>query len=94
MRVIMLFQPDPEEPDPARGHPEGGQHYEFLPEGDDIVVVWREWGEQFQDGKRTHIWGQGVWENLTDEQADWLIGAIDDTLRDADENEGRVIGDD
>lgn len=73
----MLFSEDPEMPDPERGHPDGVQAYEFLPEDTDCFVVWREWGEAFEGGYRSHIISQGIWENLTVEQIDEAIAAIE-----------------
>lgn len=65
MRVIILFSNDVEQPDPERGHPEGGLHYEFIPEDADVFVLWRERGEQFEGGFRDHTFAQGVFENVT-----------------------------
>lgn len=30
----------------------------------DAIVIWREWGDQFEGGSRTHVVGQGAWENV------------------------------
>jgi hypothetical protein len=77
VRVVMLFEADPEMPDPERGHPNGALTYEHLSENSDCFVVWREWGEQFEDGYRDHIIGQGIWEHLTDEQINDALAAIE-----------------
>ena len=76
MHIIMLFGADPEMPDPARGHPDGVQPYELVPEGSDAFVVWREWGDTFEGGFCDHVIGQGIWENLTPEMINAALAVI------------------
>jgi hypothetical protein len=85
MKVIMLFAADAEMPDPERGHPEGAQTYELIPENADCFVVWREWGEEFEGGYRDHIIGQGIWENLTGDQVDVVLEGLSGDLPGDDE---------
>lgn len=72
MKVAIVFEGDPSQPDPDAGHPEGLVRGEFLPAGTDVLVLYREWGEQFEGGSRTHMIGGGSWENLSMEQ----MGAV------------------
>lgn len=78
MKVSIVFDPDPElGPDPLDEHGAERRLGEFLDsDRTDILVVWREIGEQFEDGARTHVIGSGIWENLSQEQIDqvdaWL----------------------
>jgi hypothetical protein len=76
VKVVMLFSVSPDEPDPERGHPEGGLHYELVADGVDCMVVWREWGDQFEGGFLDHFVTQGIWENVTREQIDEIVTAL------------------
>lgn len=78
MKVMIVFDGDPETPDPEAGHPEGIVRGEFLPAGMDVLIFYREWGDQFEGGSRTHMLGGGSWENLSVEQ----IREVLDTLND------------
>ncbi len=64
MKVAIVFDGDPETPDPDAGHPEGIVRGEFLPADTDVLIVWREWGEQFEGGSRIHFVGGGSWEHI------------------------------
>jgi hypothetical protein len=61
---MVIFEGDPEMPDPESGHPEGVIRGEFLPSGTDMLIFYREWGEQFPGGSRTHMLSDGAWSNL------------------------------
>lgn len=80
MRVILLFRADPDLPDPSRGRPDGAQTYESMGENDDVLVLWREWGEAFVGGYRDHIFSQGVFENMTDDERRVVIDAAQGTI--------------
>jgi hypothetical protein len=83
MQVVLVFEPDPtlayadaadmeQEVEPLR-------RAIYMGEGEDVLVVRRSYGEQYEDGVRTEVWAQGVYENV-----DW------DTLTDT--VEGLVQG--
>lgn len=65
MRVILLFSVDPDMPDPERGHPEGVHAYEAIGNDEDVFVLWRQRGPEFEGGYRDHIFAQGVFENVS-----------------------------
>lgn len=71
----MVFEPDPGlGPDPLDLTAQEPRSLGwFIPPGDDCIVIHRQWGEQFEGGSRTHFWGMGSWENLTDEQTDAIL---------------------
>lgn len=50
---------------------------------EDTLLIWREWGEDFQNGARIHIVAAGAWENLPDEFLHELANRLEeDHLRD------------
>lgn len=77
MRVAIVFEPDPDlGPDPNDDARKPRRIGEFLDVDRDVIVIYREWGDEFDGGFRDHLFGQGIWENLTVEQfADMLAVA-------------------
>lgn len=45
---------------------------------EDFIVIHREWGEQFQDGVRTHLWSGGIWHSMTVEDVVRALAVIED----------------
>ncbi len=78
MKVAIVYEPDPElGPDPLDEAKLPRRLGDFIDsEKTDVLVVWREYGERFEDGVRTHIVAAGVWENVTEEQFDEAMAAI------------------
>lgn len=78
--MAIVFEPDPDlgaDPLDEAGSPR--RLGEFLDsEKTDVLIVYREIGEQFEGGSRTNILSSGIWENLTAEQIDEALAAIDD----------------
>jgi hypothetical protein len=74
VKVAIVFEPDPDlGPDPEDEAKQPRRLGEFLDSDKlDVFVAWREIGEQFEGGSRTHFVGSGVWENLSEEQYDQL----------------------
>lgn len=72
MKVAVVFEPDPElGPDPKDGAdpPDWRSQGVFLDgDHDDILLLWRRYGEQYDDGLRTEVVSSGIWENVTLEQ--------------------------
>lgn len=91
MKVIILFDADDEQPDPERGHGQGGQHYELIGDNTDVFVAWREWGEQFEGGYVDHTTMQGVWEHLTQSQVDSVVAVLSGMVVNPD---GSLVEDD
>lgn len=65
MKVLILFEPDETCVDPKDGALVGRKHYEMVQPSQDAIVMWREYGDAFEGGYRTHIVGNGVFENVT-----------------------------
>jgi hypothetical protein len=80
VKVAVVFEPDPElGPDPLDDAETPRRLGEFLDsERVDILLIWREYGNQFDDGFRTHIVPSGVWENVTSDQVDDVIARLGD----------------
>lgn len=69
MRVAVVFDPDPSlGPDPLDEAKQPRRIGEFIGPDQDALLVWREYGDAFEDGCRTHVIGQGIWENVTQEE--------------------------
>lgn len=77
MKVAIVFSPSIE-PDPLDAHAQERSLGEFIDtdKGIDVLLVWREWGEQFEGGSRTHVISSGTWENITPEQVDATLDAL------------------
>jgi len=78
--VAIVYEPDPDlGPDPLDEAKQPRRLGELLDmDRQDVLVVWREYGDQFVDGVRTHIVSSGSWENITDEQRDQIIAWLDE----------------
>lgn len=80
MRIAIVFDPDPDlGPDPLDHAKAPRRLGEFIDDNVDAFIAWREWGDQFDGGYRTHFIGQGIWENLSDDQQDAIDGILDGT---------------
>jgi hypothetical protein len=75
MKIAIVFEPDASlGVDPLDPHESPRRQGVFLDSDKlDILLVWREMGEQFEDGSLTHVVSSGVWENITDQQRDQVI---------------------
>lgn len=75
MKVAIVFEPDPDLGfDPLDQHQSVRRQGEFLDsERLDIFIAWREVGDQFEGGSRTHFIGAGIWENLSESQHEQLF---------------------
>lgn len=78
MNVAIVFEPDTDTTDPDDPSEQPLRRGEFIGAGSDAFVVWREWGEQFTDGYRTHVVGMGIWENLTPDQIADALDALEE----------------
>ena len=74
MKVAIVFEPDEDlGPDPMDDAKAPRRLGEFLDSDKlDVLVAWREVGEQFEGGSRTHYISSGIWENLSEEQYDQI----------------------
>lgn len=73
--IAVVFAPALE-PDPKDSAQMPRRLGELIPDGSDFVLIWREWGEQFEDGKRTHVLSSGAWENITRDQITGALASI------------------
>jgi hypothetical protein len=69
VKIAVVFDPDPElGPDPLDSAEEVRSIGEFIDSSKfDVLLIWREWGEQFEGGARTHVVGGGTWAHLSRE---------------------------
>ena len=68
-QVIIAFDPDPDCTDPLDTAHLPRRHAEVLT--GDVIVIWRETiGDPDGNGRqRTHLWGSGIFENVTGKEA-------------------------
>lgn len=77
MRVAIVFDPDPSLGfDPLDSLEKPRRLGELLDDKADVLVAWREYDDALEDGYRTHVIGQGIWENVTLEQLDAAFAAF------------------
>lgn len=86
MKVAIVYEPDLElGPDPLDEAKEPRRLGDFIDsEKTDVLVVWREFGDQFEDGSRTHLVPGGSWENLTEGQLDQVVQWLNAGFADPD----------
>jgi hypothetical protein len=79
VRVAIVFDPDPDlghDPlDPAKEPRALGMFIDS--DKDDVLLVHRRYGEQYEDGIRTDIYVSGVWENVDIDRFDEAIAHIE-----------------
>lgn len=86
MRLMVVFDADPDlGPDPLDDAKQPRKLWEFIDHHNDCLLIWREWGEQFEGGYRDHVVSQGIWENITDQQRDQIIGWLEPSAMDLPE---------
>lgn len=68
--VAVVYAPQPElGPDPLDATAHTPRRLgDVITEREDMLLVWREWGEQFDGGSRTHVVSTGAWANVTHDQ--------------------------
>lgn len=77
MKVAIVFDPLPDiGPDPNDEHQSPRRLGEFVGDNSDCLVIYREWGDQFEDGYRTHILAQGIYENIPDDQWEAVLAEL------------------
>lgn len=91
MKVACIFEPDAGlGPDPldTADPPDERSLGVFLDAArDDIILVWRTYGAQYEDGFRTQLVGAGIWENVSLDQlraAVELLGDLPEEHPDGD----------
>lgn len=76
MRVVILFEPDEDCVDPKDRAKIPRRHYDEVPRSGDVIVMWREYGEAFRDGSRTHYVGSGIFEHVREKDLDKAIAKL------------------
>ena len=76
MKVSLVFDPDPDlGPDPLDPAQEARRQGVFIDsEHEDVLVIHRKWGTQYEGHQRTEVYASGVWENL---DAGAVVEALD-----------------
>lgn len=78
MDVLVVYAPDPDlGPDPLDDKARPRRLGDRLPSGMDKLIIWREWGVEFDGGSRTHVIGDGSWSHLTSDQIVDALSAIE-----------------
>ena len=80
MKVSLVFAPDPDlGHDPMDEAKEPRSLGVFIDsDKEDVLLVHRRYGDQFEDGIRTDIYSSGVWESVTIEQMEAAIAHIEE----------------
>jgi hypothetical protein len=79
VKLAVVFEPDPDLGyDPLDKAKQPRRLGLFLDSATtDVLLVYREYGEAFEDGYRTHIFSSGIWENVDLERFEAAIGHIE-----------------
>lgn len=78
MNVAIVFGPNPDlGTDPLDDAKMPRREGVVISPTEDCIVIWREWGEQFDGGSRTHCVSQGAWENLSLSDFETMLEAIE-----------------
>jgi hypothetical protein len=80
VKVAVVFEPDADlGPDPGdHADPPDERRIGLFLDGDhdDVLLLWRRYGEQYVDGFRTEVVSSGIWEHVTLDQIRDAIGHI------------------
>lgn len=70
MRIAVVFDPDPSLGTDPRDLAEQPRRLGEFIDGNavDVLLVWREYGDAFPGGSRSHVLSSGAWENLHGKQ--------------------------
>lgn len=75
MKIALVFDPDPElGPDPLDPHKRDRRIGEwFDSEKADVVLLIRQYSDEFEDGYETQVWSSGIWENVDGDQIEDVL---------------------
>ena len=78
MKISLVFEPDPSlGVDPLDDHAETRSLGLFIDTSEeDVLLLRRRFGEQYEDGSLTEIWASGVWENIGPEQITAVLDGL------------------
>ena len=80
MNLAVVFDPDPSlgtDPLDSKNQPRRlGEWWDSSKV--DVFLVVREFGEQFDDGARTHVYSSGAWENIQSKAIKKILGKLGD----------------
>ena len=80
MKMSIVFEPDPDlGHDPLDSAEEPRRLGIFIDsDKEDVILIHRRYGDQFEGGNRTDIYSSGIWENVTLDQMEDAIAHIED----------------
>lgn len=78
MKISLVFDPDPDlGHDPLDETKEPRSLGIFIDsDRDDVLLLHRRYGEQYEGGNRTDIWASGIWENVDIDRIEEAIAHI------------------
>lgn len=89
--VIIAFDQDEDCVDPLDAHKAPRRHVEVIPDGADVLVIWRtkvgdpDKADDEDNHEDIHVVGMGVYESITLAQAHAALAEAIDTAEDGDE---------
>jgi len=77
--VAVVYEPNVNlGPDPLDSVQVARRLGDLITPGTDLLLIWREWGEEYPGGSRTHVVGDGIWQNvMLDRIAEAIEGLSD-----------------
>lgn len=78
MKVAIVFEPDPDlGPDPLDEAKTPRRLGDFIDsEKTDVLLMYRQYSDELEDGYRTVILSSGVWENIDEDAIEDALAAI------------------
>lgn len=79
MKVSLVFDPDPTlGSDPNDPHHRPYRLGEFFDSDKvEMLLVVRQYGDEFDGGMETQIWSSGIWENVSIDQVEDALATIE-----------------
>jgi hypothetical protein len=78
VKIAIVFAPDPDlGPDPLDEAKEPRRLGIFIDsDSEDVILIHRKYGEQYDGGYRTELFSSGIWENVQLEQVIEAVEAL------------------
>ena len=80
MKLAIVFEPDDSLGyDPLDDAKEARRLGIFIDsDKEDVILIHRRYGDQYEGGNRTDIYSSGIWENVTLDQMEAAIGHLEE----------------